>query len=88
MPVHKRMGEAIARLAKIQGHVQGVMRMAEEGRACEDLLIQLAAVKAAVGQTARIILEDHMECCVLEGLENGDTAKTVDDLKRALAKFL
>ena len=88
MSKHKRMGEVIERLTNIQGHVGGIKHMAEEGRGCEDILVQLAAVKAAVAQTARILLEDHLECCIVEGIEKGDTARTVGELKRALAKIL
>jgi DNA-binding FrmR family transcriptional regulator len=88
MPVHKRMGDVIERLTSIQGHVLGVKRMAEEGRGCEDILIQLGAVKAAVEQTARILLEDHLECCIVEGIEQGDAVRTMNEFKRALGKIL
>lgn len=88
MSGHKRMGEVTDRLARIQGHVLGVKRMTEEGRGCEEILVQLAAIRAAVEQTARILLEDHLESCVLAGIERGDAAETIGELKRVLSKFI
>ncbi|MDI3281198.1 MAG: metal-sensitive transcriptional regulator [Bacillota bacterium] len=84
---HKHMGEAIERLAKIEGHVRGIKRMAEEGRSCDELLIQLAAVRSALNQVTRLILEDHLESCVLSGIAGGEPVEAVNKLKEALAKI-
>lgn len=88
MAEHKHMPEFLERLARIEGHVRGVRRMAEEGRPCEEVLVQLAAIRAAVEQAGRILLEDHLESCVLDGIEKGDPQATVARLKDALAKII
>jgi DNA-binding FrmR family transcriptional regulator len=88
MAEHKHMPEFLDRMSRIEGHVRGVRRMAEEGRPCEDVLIQLAAIQAAVEQAGRILLEDHLESCVLEGIAAGDPQATVARLKDALAKLI
>ncbi len=62
--------------------------MVEEDKDCPDLLIQVAAVRAALNQVGRILLEDHMETCVLEATKEGTGEKTVETLKAALAKFI
>jgi DNA-binding FrmR family transcriptional regulator len=62
--------------------------MAEEGRPCEDVLVQLAAIRAALTQAGRILLEDHLESCVVQGMAEGDPAATVAKLKDALAKII
>lgn len=81
------MGEVIERLAKIEGHVRGIKRMAEEGRSCDELLIQLAAVRSALNQVTRLILEDHLESCVLSGISGEEPVEVVNKLKGALAKI-
>ncbi|MGE5553632.1 MAG: metal-sensitive transcriptional regulator [Betaproteobacteria bacterium] len=88
MAEHKHMPDFLDRLARVEGHIRGVRRMAEEGRPCEDVLLQIAAVRAALDQAGRILLEDHLESCVLEGIEKGDAAATVDRLKAALSKLI
>lgn len=88
MAEHKHMPDFIDRLSRIEGHVRGVKRMAEDGRPCEDILLQIAAVRAALDQAGRLLLEDHLESCVIEGIEKGDSAATVARLKTALSKLI
>lgn len=88
MAEHKHMPDFLDRMSRIEGHVRGVRRMAEEGRPCEDVLIQIAAVRAALDQAGRLLLEDHLESCVVDGIEKGDPAETVARLKAALAKLI
>jgi len=85
---HKRRKEVLNRLARIEGHVRGLRKMVKENKDCPDLLIQVAAVRAALNQVGRIILEDHMESCVLEAAKEGAGEKAVENLKDALVKFI
>ena len=84
---HKHRKEVTNRLARIEGHVRGIKKLVEEDRECPDILIQIAAVRAALNQVGRIVLEDHMETCVLEAAKEGKSEKAVADLKDALIKF-
>ena len=84
-----RHTEAVARrLARAAGHLDGVRRMVEEGRDCPEILIQLAAVRAALDATARLVLADHMESCVREAAHDGDADQAWTDLQRALESFI
>ena len=60
------------RLSRIEGHVRGVRRMLEEHRDCDDILIQIAGVKAAVNQVAIKLLQGHLEMCVACSIREGD----------------
>ncbi|MEE8390855.1 MAG: metal-sensing transcriptional repressor [Anaerolineae bacterium] len=75
------------RLSRIEGHVRGVKRMLAEHRDCESLLIQIAAIKAAVNQVTIKLLEGHMETCVSDCVAKGDL-EALDRLKGALATVL
>ncbi len=75
------------RLSRIEGHVRGVKRMLVEHRDCESLLIQMAAIKAALNQVTIKLLEGHMETCVSDCVAKGDL-ETLDRLKGALAMVL
>ena len=61
--------------------------MVERGEDCSQVLIQLAAVRSALGSTGKIILKDHIEHCLVDAIETGDK-KTVQQLNRAIDQFI
>lgn len=67
--------------------MRGIKKLVEADRECPDILIQIAAVRAALNQAGRIVLEDHMETCVLEAAKEGKSEKAIAELKEALLKF-
>ncbi len=75
------------RLKKIEGQVRGIQKMVDEDKACEDILIQISAIKSALHKVGQVILEGHMHHCVLEGIQNGEEEETIDKLISALDKF-
>jgi DNA-binding FrmR family transcriptional regulator len=85
---HKSRKQVADRLSKIEGHVHGIRKMVDEDRGCSDLLLQIAAVRSALDKVAQIILEDHMETCLLEALKSGKADESMAELKEALSKFL
>ena len=79
------VGEEIAkRLARIAGHAESLKRLWDEGRECDEMLTQISAVRAALDQVARVILEHHIEHCVAEAIEHGRPDDAVRDLKKSL----
>lgn len=63
----------ISRLNRIAGQVQGVKRMIEDDKYCDDVLIQLSAINKSIKSLANLILEKHMYSCVLTNIQNGNT---------------
>jgi DNA-binding FrmR family transcriptional regulator len=62
--IHKNTKAIINRLSRIEGHVRSIKTMVEEGRDCPEILIQIAAVRSAINQTGKVVLEDHLESCL------------------------
>lgn len=87
MDHHEQRQTVIHRLSRAIGHLEAVKRMAEEGRDCPELLIQLAAVRAAIDNTGKLILKDHIGHCIVEAVETGDR-KAIDDLNTAIDRFV
>jgi len=76
------------RLARIEGHVRAVRQMLAEGESCDDLMTQLAAVRAATTQTIVKLFEGHMETCVRTCVQTGKGQEALGGLKGALATLL
>ena len=85
---HKHRKKVIDRLSRIEGHVKGIKKMVEDDRDCPDLLHQLGAVKAAINKTGELILEDHIESCMLDAVNEGTTEQYVKELKESISKLL
>ncbi len=85
---HKRRKEVLDRLARIEGHVHGLRKMVEEDKSCPEILLQVAAIRAALNKVSRIVLEDHMETCMKDAASSGDTEQHLEELKDALSKLI
>jgi DNA-binding FrmR family transcriptional regulator len=85
---HKHTRAVINRLSRIEGHVRSIKTMVEEGRDCSDILVQIAAVRSAVGQVGRVVLEDHVESCLLTAAADGTADEVWMDLQKAFGVFL
>ncbi len=75
------------RLKKIEGQVRGIQKMVDEDKSCEEILIQIGAVKSALHKTGQVILEGHMHNCVLNGIRDGKEEETIKNLVSALNQF-
>jgi CsoR family transcriptional regulator, copper-sensing transcriptional repressor len=62
----------LKRLKTIEGHMKGVVRMAEEDAYCIDLIRQIQAVEAALNKVSTVILEEHLNSCVITAIR-GDS---------------
>lgn len=63
--------QATARLRRIAGQVEGIQRMIDRDRYCVDVLLQIAAARAALDQAGKLILGSHVETCVAEAFASG-----------------
>lgn len=61
----------IARLNRIEGQVRGICQMTENGEYCIDILTQISAVNSALKSVALLLVEDHLNHCVKEAIEEG-----------------
>ncbi len=86
--VHKQRKNVRDRLVRAEGHIRGIIRMIDEEKECPDILIQIGAVKAALAKAGTIILEDHIEHCLIEAVKSGDIEPQLEELKTALEKLI
>ena len=77
-----------SRLVKIEGHIRGIRKMMDEGKSCNDLLIQFSAVQKALSRAAKGVLDEHLEHCIRDKAESPEQRQEIDDFKLALDRFL
>lgn len=75
------------RIKKIEGQLGGIRKMFENDKPCDEIIIQLNSAKAALQKISQIVLEDHLDHCVVEALREGDREVQIDSLKRALSQY-
>jgi DNA-binding FrmR family transcriptional regulator len=76
------------RLARIAGHATSLKRLWEEERDYDDMLIQVAAVRAALDQVARAILEQHLQQRITEAVTQQQPEQAIRALQDALDRFV
>ncbi len=75
----------LARLRRIEGQIRGIHRMVSEDRMCDDVLTQLMAARSGLDQVGLLIMDQHIESCLLDGLP---TDKGLRNLQSALRIWL
>lgn len=84
---HAQTKAVLNRLSRAIGHLESIKRMVEDGRDCSEVLVQLSAVKAAINNTAKVILKDHIEHCLVDAVESGDH-EAIEELTAAIDRFM
>lgn len=85
---HASHKQVINRLARIEGHVNAVKRMVAEGRDCPEVLLQIAAIRKAIDNTAKLILKDHLEHCLVHAVDEGEHEEVLKQLQKALDRYI
>ena len=79
---HKR--SALNRLKTVRGHLDAVIDMVEAERYCPDVMKQVSAVQGSLEKVNRVLLQNHVETCVLHAVAEGRSGEIVDELMETL----
>ena len=85
--VHLNKKAVLSRLKRANGHLESVIRMVDDNRDCSEVLVQLAAVRAAINNVGKVILQDHISECITEAVVTDDK-QMIEELNRAIAQFM
>lgn len=83
----KEHKDLINRLNRIEGQIRGIKRMVDEDVYCPDILVQVAAVNAALNSFNKVLLGNHIKTCVTQDIKDGKE-ETVDELLLTLQKLM
>lgn len=78
----------LKRLSRVEGQVRGISRMVEEERYCVDILVQIAAARAALDKVGLEILRNHTKGCVSKAVRQGEGEHAVEELISVIEKFI
>ncbi|MDO5027799.1 MAG: metal-sensing transcriptional repressor [Bacillota bacterium] len=84
---HTKTKEVINRMSRLIGHAEAIKKMVENGRDCTEILIQISAVRSALNNVGKIILEDHINHCIVHAIEENDFEE-IEKLNDAIKKFI
>ena len=79
--------DLLNRLSRIEGQVRGIRGMLERDAYCTDILIQVAAVNAALNSFNKVLLSNHIRTCVTDHIKAGDDS-VIDELVTLLQKLM
>ena len=79
--------DLLHRLNRIEGQVRGIKRMVEHDAYCTDILVQVAAVNAALNSFNRVLLSNHIKTCVIQDIKEG-REETLEELLATLQKLM
>lgn len=79
--------EVDVRLATIEGHIKGIRQMITEDKSCEEILMQLKAVKNSVDKLTKLVLLNHASTCVKNAVDNQDIEE-YDKFVDILSKYV
>ncbi|MCH5256799.1 MAG: metal-sensing transcriptional repressor [Lachnospiraceae bacterium] len=83
----KEYKDLMNRLKRIEGQVRGIQGMLEDDAYCTDILIQVAAVNAALNSFNKVLLSNHLHTCVAENIRSGND-EVIDELVTLLQKLM
>src|SRR5574341_1224864 len=82
--------QALARLRRIEGQIQGIQRMVEEEKYCVDIMLQISAIQGALGQVSKVLMARHIETCVLDSVKAGterERARKMEELIEVCSRY-
>jgi DNA-binding FrmR family transcriptional regulator len=85
---HASSPDVISRLSKIEGHVRGIVKMVEQHKPCNEILLQISAIQAAISKVGEIVLTNHIEECIVSKIEDKEIKKNVRLFKDAMSRLI
>ena len=83
---HHDIENLLRRLNRIEGQIGGIKKMLENDSPCDEVIIQLNSARSALQKISQIVLEDHLDHCVIAALSEGRNPE-LESMKRAMGQF-
>jgi len=84
----ERKKKVISRINRVVGQISGVRKMIESDRNYEDVIIQIAAIRSALGQLSVVILQNHMGEGIPKAIKSGKSEELIDSFNKVMKQLL
>ena len=79
----------LSRLKRIEGQIRGIQGMIIEERPCSDIMVQMTAVKSALNQVSKLILENHVNSWFNSSFSSDDISQDmINEVMEVILKFI
>jgi len=78
----------LSRMKRIEGQVRGIQRMIDDGKECEDILVQVRAVRSALQSANKLILKRYMLKCHAETVDSENQEESLEKFIKVLTGFI
>lgn len=79
--------DLLKRLRRIEGQVKGIHKMIDNDQCCNDVLVQVAAARAAITKVGGLIMENYSKECIKHAIEQGDEDGSIENLINTIIKY-
>ena len=80
--------DILNRLKTIKGHIGGIEKMVEEdNKSCEDILVQIAAIRSSVHRVGLLIIEKYADDCLIKDCDGEISRQDLEKVLRTIVKF-
>lgn len=86
--MHRDKRNLLRRLRRIEGQIRGLQRMVDDDKYCVDILVQVAAARAALNKVGLMLLESHTKGCVTNAIANEQADAAIDELMDVITRFV
>lgn len=80
--------DLLKRLRRIEGQIKGIQKMIDKDECCNDVLVQIAAARAAINKVGGLILQSYSKSCIKQATENSSEDNNVDELIDTILKYM
>ncbi len=84
----EKKNKLVQRLKRIEGQVRGIQRMVDDDKYCVDILIQVAAARAALNQVGLALFEGHTRHCIINAVKQERSDEVIDELMDVIMRFI
>jgi len=84
---HHKLPEIEKRLARIEGHVRGIRKMAQEGRSYSEISQQISAIISALEAVTQVIVDDLVDATISK-TEKKDVRESVQELREVIDRSI
>lgn len=86
--MEEKRKSVVNRLKTVKGHISGIERMVEEGKGCDEILLQVLAVKSSMHKIGLMIMENHaMDCLLTPDSEGNMDKERMEQIIKTIINF-